>query len=193
MSVWFCWPAFHEGPNRESVASCSMPQCRQRRPAPGATRATARTATRSSTPTTPTSTSNRLGDTYYMISSKQHMSPGMVILAIEGHGQLADDRPRVGQARWDPKYNWDRMDGYRFGVWAGDLAYHDGRWYCYQIDYDQRAVHEQRQDIRGPWTKPHLMLRKTKWTDPAVLLGRRGQTGLPGVQLRASRGWLARE
>jgi len=26
------------------------------------------------------------------------------------------------------------MNGYPFGVWAGDLAYHDGTWYRYQVD-----------------------------------------------------------
>ena len=39
----------------------------------------------------------KLGDTYYMISSKQHMSPGMVILESKDHGQLEDHRSCLGQ------------------------------------------------------------------------------------------------
>jgi len=110
----------------------------------------------------------QLGDTYYMISSKQHMCPGMVILESKdmvNWRTIGHVWPRLS---WDPKYNWDRMDGYRFGVWAGDLAYHDGRWYCYQIDTTNGLTMSSAADIRGPWTEPHLMLRKTGWTDPAV-------------------------
>ena len=110
----------------------------------------------------------QLGDTYYMISSKQHMAPGMVILESKdmvNWRTIGHVWPRLS---WDPKYNWDRMDGYRFGVWAGDLAYHDGRWYCYQIDTTNGLYMSSAADIRGPWTEPHLMLRKTGWTDPAV-------------------------
>ena len=92
----------------------------------------------------------------------------MVILESRDMVELADDRPCVAHFSWDPKYNWDRMDGYKFGVWAGDLAYHDGRWYCYQIDTTNGLYMSSSSDIRGPWTEPHLMLRKNGWTDPAV-------------------------
>jgi len=109
-----------------------------------------------------------VGDTYYMISSKQHMSPGMVILESKdmvNWQTVGHVWPRLS---WDAKYNWDRMDGYSFGVWAGDLAYHDGRWYCYQIDTTNGLYMSSAADIRGPWTEPHLMLARKRWTDPAV-------------------------
>jgi len=110
----------------------------------------------------------KLGDTYYMISSKQHMAPGMVILQSKdmvNWTTIGHVWPRLS---WDPKYNWDQMAGYRFGVWAGDLAYHQGRWYCYQVDTTNGLYMSSAPDIRGPWTEPHLMLAKTRWTDPAV-------------------------
>jgi len=110
----------------------------------------------------------KLGDTYYMISSKQHMSPGMVILESQDMVNWKTIGHVWKKLSWDPKYNWDRMDGYRFGVWAGDLAYHDGRWYCYQIDTTNGLYMSSATDIRGPWTEPHLMLAKQRWTDPAV-------------------------
>jgi beta-xylosidase len=110
----------------------------------------------------------QLGDTYYMISSKQHMSPGMVILESKDMVNWTTIGHVWDKLSWDPKYNWDRMDGYRFGVWAGDLAYHDGRWYCYQIDTTNGLYMSSAPDIRGPWTEPHLMLKKIRWTDPAV-------------------------
>jgi len=110
----------------------------------------------------------QLGDTYYMISSKQHMSPGMVILESKDMVNWTTIGHVWDKLSWDPKYNWDRMDGYRYGVWAGDLAYHDGHWYCYQIDTTNGLYMSSAPDVRGPWTRPHLMLKKTRWTDPAV-------------------------
>ncbi|MBN2449304.1 MAG: glycoside hydrolase 43 family protein [Lentisphaeria bacterium] len=110
----------------------------------------------------------QVGGTYYMISSKQHMSPGMVILEsrdMVNWRALGHVWPRLC---WDRKYDWDRMDGYKFGVWAGDLAYHDGRWYCYQIDTTTGLYMSSAEDIRGPWTEPHRMLEKSGWTDPGV-------------------------
>jgi hypothetical protein len=89
----------------------------------------------------------QLGDTYYMISSKQHMAPGMVILESKDMVNWQTIGHVWNKLSWDPRYNWDRMDGYSYGVWAGDMAYHDARWYCYQIDnvrgplYVQRAGH----------------------------------------------------
>jgi beta-xylosidase len=110
----------------------------------------------------------QVGDTYYMISSKQHMSPGMVILQSKDMVNWTTIGHVWNKLSWDEKYDGNRMDGYAFGVWAGDLAYQDGRWYCYQIDTTNGLFMSSAEDIRGPWTEPHLMLRKTHWTDPAV-------------------------
>ncbi|HUT92939.1 MAG TPA: glycoside hydrolase 43 family protein [Thermoguttaceae bacterium] len=110
----------------------------------------------------------QLGDTYYMISSKQHMSPGMVILQSHDMVNWETAGHVWKKLSWDRKYDADRMDGYRFGVWAGDLAYHDGRWYCYQIDTTHGLIMSSAKDLGGPWTEPHVMLAKTRWTDPAV-------------------------
>jgi beta-xylosidase len=108
------------------------------------------------------------GDTYYMISSKQHMAPGMVILESKDMVNWQTIGHVWDRLAWDPKYDWDQMDGYGYGVWAGDLAYHSGRWYCYQIDTTNGLYMSSAEDILGPWTEPHLMLETTGWTDPAV-------------------------
>ena len=111
----------------------------------------------------------QLGDTYYMISSKQHMCPGMAILESKDMVNWQTIGHVWDKLSWAPEYNWDRMDGYPFGVWAGDLAYHDGTWYCYQIDFKHGLYMSSAKDIRGPWTKPHRMLPTSKvMDDPAV-------------------------
>ena len=111
----------------------------------------------------------QLGDTYYMISSKQHMSPGMVILESKDMVNWKITGHVWDSLSWAPEYNWDRMNGYSFGVWAGDLAYHDGTWFCYQIDFKHGLYVSTAPNIRGPWSAPHQMLPTEKvLDDPAV-------------------------
>jgi beta-xylosidase len=111
----------------------------------------------------------QLGDTYYMISSKQHMSPGMVILESKDMVNWTTIGHVWDKLTWAPEYNWDRMDGYSFGVWAGDLTYHDGTWYCYQVDARHGLYMSQAKDIRGPWSEPiHMLPTEKVLDDPAV-------------------------
>lgn len=111
----------------------------------------------------------QVGDTYYMISSKQHMVPGMVILQSKDMVNWSIIGHVWETLTWDPKYNWDKMDGYKYGVWAGDLAYHDGTWYCYQIDFKNGLYMSSAKNIHGPWSKAHQMLPTDRvFDDPAV-------------------------
>lgn len=111
----------------------------------------------------------QVGDTYYMITSKQHMSPGMPILKSKDLVNWTNVGHVFENLSWAPEYNWDRMNGYSFGVWAGDLAYHEGTWYCYQIDYQHGLMVTTAKNIEGPWSKPIFMLPKDKvLDDPGV-------------------------
>lgn len=110
----------------------------------------------------------RVGDTYYLITSSMHYAPGMTI---------AESRDLVNwrlighvfeKLTWHPRYHWDQMRGSAFGVWAGDLAFHDGTWFCYFIDAKHGLYVSTAKDIRGPWTEARLMLARENWTDPAV-------------------------
>ncbi|TXG39515.1 glycoside hydrolase family 43 protein [Seonamhaeicola maritimus] len=117
----------------------------------------------------PDSDIEQVGDTYYMITSKQHMSPGMPILESKDMVNWTNVGHVFDSLSWAPEYNWDRMNGYSFGTWAGDLAYHEGTWYCYQIDYQHGLMVATAKDIKGPWSKPIMMLPKAKvLDDPAV-------------------------
>ncbi|WP_159020655.1 glycoside hydrolase 43 family protein [Algibacter sp. L3A6] len=111
----------------------------------------------------------KVGDTYYMISSKQHMSPGMVILESKDMVNWTTVGHVWESLSWVKKYDWNQMNGYALGVWAGDLAYHDGTWYCYVIDRNYGLFMSSAKDIRGPWTEPLLMLPPNEvLDDPAV-------------------------
>lgn len=118
----------------------------------------------------PDSDIEQVGDTYYMITSKQHMSPGMPILESKDMVNWTNVGHVFDSLSWAPEYNWDRMNGYSFGVWAGDLAYHEGTWYCYQIDYQHGLMVSTTKDITGKWSKPIMMLPKADvLDDPAVI------------------------
>ncbi len=117
----------------------------------------------------PDSDVEQVGDTYYMITSKQHMSPGMLILESKDMVNWTNVGHVWDSLSWAPEYNWDRMSGYPFGVWAGDLAYHEGTWFCYQIDFKHGLYVSKAEDIRGPWSAPIQMLPpELVLDDPAV-------------------------
>ena len=110
----------------------------------------------------------QVGDTYYMITSTNHYAPGMTLLESKDIVNWRMIGHVFGKLTWEPAYNFDKMLGYRFGVWAGDLAYHDGRWYCYFIDTKSGLYVSTAEDIGGPWSRPLCMLKKRGWTDPAA-------------------------
>ncbi|WP_084883642.1 glycoside hydrolase 43 family protein [Vibrio sp. qd031] len=117
----------------------------------------------------PDSDIEKVGDTYYMITSKQHMSPGMPILESKDMVNWTNAGFGFSNLSWGPEYNWDRMNGYSFGVWAGDLAYNDGTWYIYQVDYKHGLMVTTAKDIRGPWSAPVILLpTELVMDDPAV-------------------------
>ena len=110
----------------------------------------------------------RLGDTYYMITSTNHYAPGMTLLESKDMLNWTIIGHVWERLTWEAKYNWDQMAGYRHGVWAGDLAYHEGKWYCYFIDASSGLYVSTADKITGPWSQPICMLKKQSWTDPAA-------------------------
>jgi beta-xylosidase len=110
----------------------------------------------------------QVGDTYYMITSTNHYAPGMTLLKSKDIVNWRMIGHVFDKLMWEPTYNFDAMSGYRFGVWAGDLACHDGTWYCYFIDTRSGLYVSSAEEITGPWSRPICMLKKQRWTDPAA-------------------------
>lgn len=111
----------------------------------------------------------RHGDKYYMISSKKHNSPGMIILESYDMVNWRIINHVYDSISWGKEYNWDRMAGYKRGVWAGDLAFHEGTWYCYVIDPSHGLFVTTTDDIYGEWTTPTKMISQKKVADdPSV-------------------------
>lgn len=106
----------------------------------------------------PDSDVEKLGDKWYMISSRGTSMKGMTLLESED------------------MVNWEIIGGIvdsitwktRTGVWAGDLVHRGDHWLCYFIDFEKGLFVCESKDIRGPWSTPHLILERAGMTDPAV-------------------------
>ncbi|MGD0140967.1 MAG: glycoside hydrolase 43 family protein [Tepidisphaeraceae bacterium] len=108
----------------------------------------------------------RVGDDFYAISSTLHMSPGMVVLhskdlvnwRIIGH-VVAD----VSQI--SPEMNWDHMNRYGRGVWAGAIRYHDGKFWVYFATPDEGIFMATSTGPAGPWEPLHQVWKTSGYDD----------------------------
>jgi beta-xylosidase len=108
----------------------------------------------------------RVGDDYYAMSSTFHYSPGVVILhskdlvnwRILSHA--VDDVTRIG-----PEMNWDRMDRYGRGVWAGSMRHHAGRFRVYFGTPEEGFFMTPAENPAGPWEPLHQVMAAKGWDD----------------------------
>lgn len=108
----------------------------------------------------------RVGDDYYAISSTFQYSPGIIILhskdlanwTIKSHAV-----PDITQI--SPEMNWDRMNRYGNGIWAGAIRYHQGRFWIYFGTPDEGYFMTTAKNIKGPWTPLHKIMGEAGWDD----------------------------
>ena len=108
----------------------------------------------------------RVGSDYYAISSTFQYSPGMVILhskdlvnwKILGH--VVDDVTQIG-----PDLNWDRMNRYGRGIWAGAIRYHNGKFWVYFGTPDEGYFMSTAKNPAGPWEPLHGLMGEAGWDD----------------------------
>ncbi|GAQ63754.1 MULTISPECIES: family 43 glycosylhydrolase [Streptomyces] len=108
----------------------------------------------------------RVGDDYYGITSTMGYSPGMAVLHSKDLvnwrpiGGAVDDVTRIG-----PELNWDRMNRYGRGVWAGAIRFHAGRYWVYFNTPDEGFFMTSAPSPEGPWEPLHSMWRTSGWND----------------------------
>ncbi len=112
----------------------------------------------------------RVGDDYYAISSTFQFSPGMIIL----HSKDLVNWRICGHAITDltqisPELNWDRMNRYARGVWAGSIRYHNKRFYIYFGTPDEGYFMTSATQPEGPWEPLHAVMRESGWDDCSAL------------------------
>ena len=124
----------------------------------------------------------RVGRDYYAVSSTFQYSPSMVILhsvdlvnwRILGH--VVDDLTKIS-----PEMNWDKMNRYGRGIWAGAIRFHNDRFWVYFGDPDKGYFVSTAKHVEGPWAPPHRLLNAKGWDDCCPFWDEDGQGYLIGT------------
>lgn len=108
----------------------------------------------------------RVGDDYYAISSTMQYSPGMAVLHSrdlvnwEIIGHVVDDLTRIS-----PELNWDRMNCYGRGIWAGSIRYYKNKFWVYFGTPDDGFFVSSATNPAGPWEPVQQLWKVKGWDD----------------------------
>ena len=134
----------------------------------------------------------RVGSDYYAISSTFQYSPGMVVLRskdmVNWHiiGHVISDVTKIG-----PEMNWDRMNRYGKGVWAGSIRYHDGKFRVYFGTADEGYFMSTAENPAGPWEPLHRLTTEAGWDDCCPFWDDDGQGYFVGTHFKDGyKAWL---
>lgn len=108
----------------------------------------------------------RVGNDFYAISSTMQFSPGMVILHSKDLvnwktiGHVTDDLTLIS-----PGLNWDKMNHYGRGIWAGSIRYYKKKFWVYFGTPDEGFFMSSATDPAGPWEPIHPLWKVAGWDD----------------------------
>jgi beta-xylosidase len=138
----------------------------------------------------------RVGDTYYLVASSFHVSPGVPILTSKDlvHWTIAGHvLPKLPFA---PEYDLpgpvptndagarmprdQRTSGQRYagGVWAPSIRHHDGKFYVYFATPYEGIFMSTATKVDGPWTAPVAVVDGPGFEDPCPFWDDDGQAYL---------------
>ncbi|MEU6119391.1 family 43 glycosylhydrolase [Streptomyces sp. NPDC047117] len=108
----------------------------------------------------------RVGDDYYLTASSFGRAPGLPLL----HSRDLVNWTLIGHAleRLEPAeaFTVPRHD---CGVWAPAIRHHDDRFWIFWGDPDHGIFQVNAEDVRGPWSRPHLLKAGKGLIDPCPL------------------------
>ena len=118
----------------------------------------------------------RVGSDFYAISSTFQYSPGVVVLhskdlvnwTILSH--VVEDVTTM-----TPELNWDKMNRYGRGIWAGSIRYYKNKFWVYYGTPDEGFFMSSASNPAGPWEPLHCVWRVSGWDDCCTLLDDDGQ------------------
>lgn len=108
----------------------------------------------------------RVGDYYYAISSTMQYSPGMAVIRSkdlvnwEIISHVVDDLTQIS-----PVLNWDRMNCYGKGIWAGSIRYYKDKFWVYFGTPDDGFFMSSATNAEGPWDPLHQVWKVNGWDD----------------------------
>lgn len=125
----------------------------------------------------------RVDDSYYMVASTFHFSPGVPVLkskdlvhwTIIGHGLAkldfhpAYDLPGpldFTDATEKPRWKGTEAHRYSSGVWAPSIRFHRGRFYVYFATPDEGVFMIAAAKPEGPWDAPIKVIDQAGLEDP---------------------------
>jgi beta-xylosidase len=108
----------------------------------------------------------RVGDDYYAISSTFQFSPGEIVLhskdlvnwTILSHA--VTDVTQIG-----PEFNYDLMNRYGHGIWAGSIRYHNNKFWIYFGTPDEGFFMTTAVNPAGPWAPLKSVWKVKGWDD----------------------------
>ncbi|MFI9546618.1 family 43 glycosylhydrolase [Streptomyces sp. NPDC052016] len=108
----------------------------------------------------------RVGDDFYLTASSFGRAPGLPLL----HSRDLVNWTLIGHAleRLEPADEFARPR-HDCGVWAPSIRHHDDRFWIFWGDPDQGIFQVNAPEIRGPWTRPHLVKEGKGLIDPCPL------------------------
>lgn len=96
----------------------------------------------------------RVKNDYYAISSTMQFSPGMVVLHStdlvnwEIIGHVVNDLTKISA-----QLNWDKMNRYGRGIWAGSIRYYKNKFWVYFGTPDEGFFMSSATNPAGPWNR----------------------------------------
>ena len=104
---------------------------------------------------------------YYMISSTFQFQPGMIIMKSTDMVNWSLAGYAVKDIRQiSPAMNYDVMDRYGRGIWAGAIRWYRGRFYVYFGTPDEGYFMTSAEKVEGPWDDLTKMSIEGGWDDP---------------------------
>lgn len=111
----------------------------------------------------------RVGDTFYMVTSTFHLNPGITILESKDLvnwsfvGHAIENMANLSQC-----FSFNTMTGYKGGIWAPSIRYHEGMFYIHVGGPRIGLIVCKSKDIRGPWTVKRMKFRQP-WTGTKLI------------------------
>lgn len=124
----------------------------------------------------------KVGNDYYAISSTMQFSPGMVVLHSrdlvnwEICSHVVSDLTQISA-----ELDWNRMNRYGRGVWAGSIRWHRGRFYVVFGTPDEGYFISSAKKAEGPWTPLRCLLAEKGWDDCCIDWDEKGQPWFVGT------------
>lgn len=118
----------------------------------------------------------RVGSDFYAITSTFQYSPGVAVLHSkdlvnwEILSHVVNDVTTIS-----PEMNWDRMNRYGAGVWAGSIRYYKNNYWVYFGTPDEGFFMSSATNPAGPWEPLHCIMPAKGWDDCCSFLDDDGQ------------------